>query len=383
MKKIITILTIILSTFALSFSAFANEMYDELCEKISGNKFEGELYSPSNSSSPLQFGQTIGDDWTSKTKVTSPKWFKYGNDYYLVLETETDQLTDDNDKKLGLYAITEYVQDEIVIVKWGSNFEAYYFDEDGICGSAITNEKGSKVLFNSDKSVKSGYTPNVDAEDIGLDIYENDDFDGVKGVFDKESKEALYSGYWILDKNNEKYDLYKANDSGTSITVSGATNKSAGDLYTIVNDKKYTTKAVKKSPNSKNSSSNNTSNNANNINNSSTTKSTENTNNSSTTKSNEIKNVNADTSKDIKVTSATNILTNFTIKVKAGKLTLIPKKGKLATSGVYYDKNSKNYYTVDARGKIYVESSQKITNFKEINGEVFDLEGEKYLNILD
>ena len=335
---------IILFIFTFSFSVFANENYEELCDLIPGNKFEGSVYAPSNSSSPLQFGPTYGDDWTSKTKVTSPKWFKYGNDYYLVLETESDQYTDDNDKKLGVYAITEYVKDEIAVVKWNSNYEAYYFNEDGICSSAITNEKGNKVLFNSDGTVKSGYTPEINIEQCNLDVYESDDFDGTKGVLDKDSNQKLYNGYWILDKGNDKYDLYNANSSGSSSTVSGATNKSAYELYTIINNKNYTQKASTSS------------------------------NNATTNTSNITTNTNATGNKDI-IKNVNNTLwaseglnkNDYSVKVVNGSLQLILNNGyKFVKEGTYYI-GDETVLTIDTNGKQIAWKTGNKGNYTDIS----------------
>lgn len=372
MKKLFLISTTLLSIFLFSFSAFCaeSEHFEDLQNQISGSDFTGNIYNPSSTvqlfaSCPSGIDDEY-DGWYSSKKITSPTWFKSGNNYYLVLESQEDKLTyeDDNgnEKKTSVYAIDSgsWLEDTIAVVKWNSKYYAYYFDEEGVCSNAISSTKGT-VEFNSSGKVTKNYEIEIDIKECNLDVYESDDFDGTKGVFDKDSNKKLYNGYWILDKGNDKYDLYNANSSGSSSTVSGATNKSAYELYTIINNKNYIQKA---STSSNNNTTTNTSNN------------TTNTNTNTTSNKDITKNV-TKTTKEI----STNLNSNdYSFKVVNGSVQLILNNGyKFLDAGTYYYDGF--LITIDSNGKETSIEESDPGSYKDITNsslQTIKIDGNKY-----
>ena len=210
-----------------------DELYELLLEKVSDNKFNGNIYTQATSVksfadiSKQKWADYIEEDYWgyTSTKITSPTLFRWNNYQYLVLKSDSNKLsyTDDNDKvkTTNYYGISEedYVSDEVVLLKNNSDYEAYYFNEDGIKSNAIKNTKGTIVKFTKDGKVKSGLTKTSDKDDEDssdgdfgdLKVYTSDDFGSKLGFF--ETNNYLRNGYWILEKSG-KYTLYSSNSSG-------------------------------------------------------------------------------------------------------------------------------------------------------------------------
>lgn len=350
MKKIFLSLITILSIFIFSFSAFAtaNDGFEELASEVSNGVYNGIYFTSAKAmigfsesskwkqiDSNIEYNCDIMDAFdyfiNTNASATQPIWIEYGkNEWSLVTKTEKVTYTDENDKTKtlnGWYAISEIIEDGVVVI----DNKAYYFEE-GVCannGGAITSNKG--VVTFKGKNVDKNFEVEIDIEQCDLDVYESDDFDGTKGVFDKDSNKKLYNGYWILDKGNEKYDLYQANNSGSSSTVSGATNKSAYDLYTIINDKGYTKKSTTEPPSSNNTTTNN----------SNTTTNTNTTSN---------KNITKNTNNGLWASEGLN-KNDYSVKVVNGSLQLILNNGyKFIKEGTYYVGDD-TLLTIDANGK--------------------------------
>ena len=207
------------------------------------------------------------------------------------------------------------------------------------------------------KQDKSNYEIEIDIKDCNLDVYESDDFDGTKGVFDKDSNRKLYNGYWILDKGDDKYDLYNANSSGSSSTVSGATNKSAYELYTIINNKNYIKAAGVANKNSTINTNNKTSTN--------TANSNTQTNNITT-----ITNTNTTGNKNVDNTlwASEGLNKNdYSVKVVNGSLQLILNNGyKFVKEGTYYI-GDETLLTIDTNGKQTAWKTGNKGNYTDIS----------------
>lgn len=382
LKFIILSLFIVIYGSSIYAASVNDEHYQDLCENISGNKYTGDIIKPKGTKSYSSIASTYQNKeldnydesneykYLSSVKISNGYyWFTLNGKYYLVKETNSDPVsyydeTKEKDIKVSptVYSIPEdgYVKDTTAVIYYGTKYYAYWFDEDGVCSDAITNSSGVKVEFKSSGEVSKGYDggENFSISSCGLDIYTNDSFEGTKGVIDKSAGTKLYNGYWILDKENEKYDLYKASSTGSSSTVSGATGKNAYELYTIITNKNYTTKATT-SKNSSNSTTNSTS----------ITKTTVNTN--ATVK---------EKLSNIAKTSVDSINNKFTITINNGKLKLTPKTGTMCSSGEYYCKNLNISCKIGTNGQITEVGSNKTATNKD-NCEIIDWNGVYYLII--
>lgn len=393
MKKLSLIFSIICLIFINNLIVFAasNSGFEELTQKMSGDKFTGQIY---KSASTINY--TDSSKWvkmddnkdydndmldefdyfiTTNASSTKPVWIEYGkNEWYLVTKTEKVSYTYEDSKgdikektESGVYAITEIFDDDICIV----NGKAYFFEE-GVCannGSAISSDKGLITFDSSGKATKN-YEIEIDIKECNLDVYESDDFDGTKGVLDKDSNKKLYNGYWILDKGNDKYDLYNANSSGSSSTVSGATNKSAYELYTIIKNKNYTQKA------STSSNNNTTTNTLNNTTNTNKSNNTINANTNTTSNKDITKNVTKTTKK-----ISTNLNSNdYSFKVVNGSVQLILNNGyKFLDAGTYYYDGF--LITIDSNGKETSIEESDPGNYKDITNsslQTIKIDGNKY-----
>ena len=381
MKKLSLIFSIIWLVFINSLVVFAasNSGFEELTQKMSEDKFTGQIYKSASTINYTDSSKWVKMDdnkdydndmldafnYFIKTNAssTTPVWIEYGkNEWYLVTKTEKVSYTYEDSKgnfkekiESGVYAITEIFDDDICIV----NGKAYFFEE-GVCannGNAISSNKGVITFDSSGKATKN-YEIEIDIKDCNLDVYESDDFDEIKGVFDKSTGgKRLYNGYWILDKGNEKYDLYQANNSGSSSTVSGATNKSAYDLYTIINNKGYTKKPTTEPP-----SSNNTT--------------TTNTNTNATGNKDITKNI-TKTTKEI----STNLSSNdYSFKVVNGSVQLILNNGyKFLDAGTYYYDGF--LITIDSNGKETSIKEGDKGSYKDVTSlslQTIKIDGNKY-----
>ena len=344
MKRLSLIFSIICLIFVNSLFTFAaaNEGFEELSNEISNGVFTGTYFTSAGSTiaysesskwkkidSNIEYDCDMRDEFdyfiNQNATSTKPVWIEYAkNEWYLVTATEKVTYTDENDKiktVSGWYSITDIIESGVVVI----NNKAYYFEE-GVCannGSAITSNKG--VVTFKGKNVDKNFEVEIDIEQCNLDVYEYDE------VLDKDSNKKLYNGYWILDKGNEKYDLYQANGSGSSSKVNGATNKSAYELYTIINNKNYTKAAGVANKNSTINTNNKTSINMMNNN-------TQTNNTTTTTKSS-----------GNKLSTSLN-KSDYSFKVVNGSLQLVLNNNyKFVKEGTYY--NNGYLVTIDSNGK--------------------------------
>ena len=238
---------IIIFIFIFSVNCFADipsmtELYNELTSKITENNiFNGPRYSAS--STVRSFMDTEGKLWSdqvpeeywgvSSGAVTMPTLYKYNNQYYLILKTDSHTITYNDEqgqnKTITIYGIfgsdSYYVKDKIVLMRTGSRakYNAYYFDDEGIRSEPIRNANGEAVKFESDGTLSS----TLSGEDA--DINEDDDeMGGVALTTNNPAKQKAQQvaarrsacmSALIVATNNDGMNSITMNDSSVGLNV--------------------------------------------------------------------------------------------------------------------------------------------------------------------